>query len=133
VRGFAAAQARYEAQMPPEGPDQIECEDCGGSGIEGGGLRWIVCWDNGHACGDLPGSYATEAEAEAAGRDWQAAMLAATPGATEADYEYEAQDAGDCSRCDGTGMVDPPEPDGEPDDYDDRDDYDDTRDDYEGP
>jgi hypothetical protein len=133
VRGFAAAQARYEAMMPPEGPDQIECEDCGGSGIEGGGLRWIVCWDNGHACGDLPGSYATEAEAEAAGHDWQAAMLAATPGATEADYEYEAQDAGDCSRCDGTGLVDPPEPDGEPDDYDDRDDYDNTADDYEGP
>jgi hypothetical protein len=131
VRGFAAAQARYEAMMPPEGPDQIECEDCGG---EGGAGCWTVLWDTGHACGDLPGSYATEAEAEAAGRDWQATMVAATPGATEADYEYEAQDASDrCGGCGGTGMVDPPEPDGEPDDYDDRDDYDDTCDDYEGP
>ena len=107
MRGFAAAQARYEAMMPPEGPDQIECEDCGGEG----GAGWTVLWDTGHACGDLPGSYATEA-----------------------DYEYEAQDASDrCGGCGGTGMVDPPEPDGEPDDYDDRDDYDDTCDDYEGP
>ena len=36
----------------------------------------------------------------------------------EADYEYETQDASDrCGGCGGTGMVDPPEPDGTCDDY----------------
>jgi len=50
-----------------------------------------VHWDNGHACGTLPGVFETEEAAEARGRDWQIEMVASTPGATDDDYTFEVK------------------------------------------
>ena len=52
-------------------------------------MSYRVLWDNGHACGALAEVFETEEAAEARGRDWQAEMVAATPGATDEDYTYE--------------------------------------------
>lgn len=56
-------------------------------------MTWRVIWDNGHACGALSGTWETREAAEAAGRNWQAEMISATPGATESDYSFEVSDA----------------------------------------
>lgn len=53
------------------------------------GKRYKVIWDNGHACGSLPQEFETEEAAESYGRDWQIEMVAATPGATDDDYQFE--------------------------------------------
>lgn len=50
--------------------------------------KYIVIWDNGHACGSLSGEYDTEQDAEYAGADWQLEMEACTPG-HDGCYSYE--------------------------------------------
>ena len=53
-----------------------------------------VSWHTEHASGDLPGVYATEGEAEAAGAAWKQEMVAADdyPAEAEAEYAYEVNE-----------------------------------------
>jgi hypothetical protein len=60
---------------------------------EGEGLspKYVVNWDNPHASGTLSGEYDDENDAEAAGADWKAEMVAADDDPEEAEdaYGYE--------------------------------------------
>lgn len=54
-------------------------------------MPYRVEWDNGHASDWLPGTFDTEAEAEAAGDDWLAEMIGMDddPAAAAEAYNYE--------------------------------------------
>lgn len=49
---------------------------------------YYVDWDNGHATGRLPGSFENEDEAEQAGEEWKAEMVAADENPEEAEDAY---------------------------------------------
>lgn len=49
---------------------------------------FVVYWDNGHSCGQLPGMYDTQEEAEQVGEDWRLEMIAIDDNRTEAEAAY---------------------------------------------
>jgi hypothetical protein len=59
-------------------------------------MTFRVRWDNGHACGELPGEYTTPEEAENAGRRWLAGMVELDPDPRAAleVYSYEVIEEG---------------------------------------
>ena len=81
--------------------DGERCPTCGGSTVPP--LRFAVptppptyrvLWDNGHACGALPGEHTTKEAAKEAGEDWRAAMIFADdePEESAEVYSYEVEE-----------------------------------------
>lgn len=61
----------YPNERDDEPPKETPYDDTGD--VPAG---FVIIWDCGHACGELPGVYPDEESADAAGADWAREMIA---------------------------------------------------------